>query len=83
MSLSFEKKSKTGTGVHNEGGGGCRTRNNDKKNTGGAMDAGEGGWERLGAGLAEGGGAKGADKRERTIISPRLVFLFLWLFLSS
>ena len=32
------------------------------------MDAGEDGWERLGAGLAE-GGAKEADKRERTIIS--------------
>ena len=32
------------------------------------MDAGEDGWERLEAGLAEGGGAKEADKRERTII---------------
>ena len=41
------------------------------KNTGGAMDAGEDGWEHLGAGLAEGGGAKEADKRERTIISHR------------
>ena len=36
-----------------------------------AMDAGDDGWERLGAGLAEGGGAKEADKRERTIISHR------------
>ena len=80
LSLSFEKKFKTGTGVHNEGGGcghhtkraeGSRTRNNDKKNTCGAIDAGEDGWERLGAGLAEGGGAKEADKRERTIISHR------------
>ena len=36
------------------------------------MDAGEDGWERLGAGLAEGGGAKEADKREdQTIISHR------------
>ena len=33
------------------------------------MDAGEDGWERLEAGLAEGGGAKEAGKRERTIIS--------------
>ena len=47
------------------------TRSNDKKDTGGAMDAGEDGWERLEAGLAEGGGAKEADKRERTIISHR------------
>ena len=31
------------------------------------MDAGEDGWERLGAGLAEGGGAKEADKREKRI----------------
>ena len=38
------------------------------------MDAGEDGWERLGAGLAEGGGAKEADKRERTIISHRRFF---------
>ena len=28
------------------------------------MDAGEDGWEHLGAGLAEGGGAKEADERE-------------------
>ena len=36
------------------------------------MDAGGDGWERLGAGLAEGGGAKEADKRERTIISLKI-----------
>ena len=39
------------------------------------MDAGEDGWEHLGAGLAEGGGAKEADKRERTIIPTDDFFL--------
>ena len=38
------------------------------------MDAGGDGWEHLGAGLAEGGGAKEADKRERTIISLKMIF---------
>ena len=40
------------------------------------MDAGEDGWEHLGAGLAEGGGAKEAGKRERTIISHRCFFSY-------
>ena len=40
------------------------------------MDAGEDGWERLEAGLAEGERAKEADKRERTIISHRWIFSY-------
>ena len=39
------------------------------------MDAGEDGWERLGAGLAEGGGAKEADKRADDHFPPMIFFL--------